>query len=114
MINKIDDGSGVLDFEDFLTVSNCSFHLDSKYKDSKYFHFIFMIFKFSGLIHNHCTLQVIGEKDDEYDIEIHYKDTFKAFSKDKDGKLKLSSIRSNIRIRFVTPTYNNLARAKVF
>ena len=29
---------------------------------------------------------MIGEKDDEYDIEIHYKDTFKAFSKDKDGK----------------------------
>ena len=37
-------------------------------------------------VHNHCTTQVIGEKDDEYDIEIHYKDTFKAFSKDKDGK----------------------------
>ena len=34
-------------------------------------------------------MQVIGEKDDEYDIEIHYKDTFKAFSKDKDGNLIL-------------------------
>ena len=35
------------------------------------------------------SLKVIGEKDNEYDIEIHYKDTFKAFSKDKDGKFKL-------------------------
>ena len=34
-------------------------------------------------------MRVIGEKDDEYDIEIHYKDTFKAFSKDKDGNLIL-------------------------
>ena len=33
--------------------------------------------------------KVIGEKDNEYDIEIHYKDTFKAFSKDKDGNFKL-------------------------
>lgn len=31
---------------------------------------------------------MIGEKDNEYDIEIHYKDTFKAFSKDKDGNFK--------------------------
>ena len=46
--------------------------------------FTFMVFKIF-LFH---TLQVIGEKDDEYDIEIHYKDTFKAFSKDKDGKFK--------------------------
>ena len=44
-----------------------------------------MILKYS-FIHNHYTWQVIGEKDDEYDVEIHYKDTFKAFSKDKDGK----------------------------
>ena len=35
------------------------------------------------------SLKVIGEKDNEYDIEIHYKDTFKAFSKDKDGNFKL-------------------------
>ena len=48
MINKIDNGSGVLDFEDFLLV--------------------------------------MGEKNRETDIEIHFKDTFRAFSKDKDGK----------------------------
>ena len=48
MINKIDDGSGGLDFEDFLLV--------------------------------------MGEKNRETDIEIHFKDTFRAFSKDDDGK----------------------------
>ena len=48
MINKIDNGSGVLDFEDFLLV--------------------------------------MGEKNKEVDIEIHFKDTFRAFSKDEDGK----------------------------
>ena len=37
MINKIDDGSGVLDFEDFLTVSNCSFHINKSTKNN---HFI--------------------------------------------------------------------------
>ena len=48
MINKIDNGSGVLDFEDFLLV--------------------------------------MGEKNRETDIEIHFKDTFRAFSKDEDGE----------------------------
>ena len=48
MINKIDNGSGVLDFEDFLLV--------------------------------------MAEKNRETDIEIHFKDTFRAFSKDEDGK----------------------------
>ena len=52
--------------------------------------FLFHIHGFQNLLVSYisCTLQVIGEKDDEYDIEIHYKDTFKAFSKDKDGKFK--------------------------
>ena len=48
MIKKIDNGSGVLDFEDFLLI--------------------------------------LGEKNRETDIEIHLKDTFRAFSKDADGK----------------------------
>ena len=48
MINKIDNGSGVLDFEDFLLV--------------------------------------MAEKNRETDIELHFKDTFRAFSKDEDGK----------------------------
>ena len=48
MINKIDDGSGRLDFEDFLLV--------------------------------------MCDKNRETDIEIHFKDTFKAFSKDDDGE----------------------------
>ena len=48
MINKIDNGSGVLDFDDFLLV--------------------------------------MGEKNKEVDIEIHFKDTFRAFSKDDDGR----------------------------
>ena len=51
MINKIDNGSGVLDFEDFLLV--------------------------------------MGEKNRETDIEIHFKDTFRAFSKDQDGKSEM-------------------------
>ena len=47
MINKIDNGSGVFDFEDFLLV--------------------------------------MREKNKETDMEIHFKDTFRAFSKDDDG-----------------------------
>ena len=50
MINKIDNGSGVFDFEDFLLV--------------------------------------MREKNKETDMEIHFKDTFRAFSKDDDGKKK--------------------------
>ena len=50
MINKIENGSGVVEFADFL---------------------LFM-----------------REKNKESDIEIHFKDTFRAFSKDKDGKSK--------------------------
>ena len=49
MINKIDTGAGVFDFEDFLLV--------------------------------------MREKNKETDMEIHFKDTFRAFSKDDDGKL---------------------------
>ena len=69
------------------------------------------------MLYNHCILQVIGEKDDEYDIEIHYKDTFKAFSKDKDGKSKQAKdTKSNVQIfviirskmDYVTPSYNKL------
>ena len=49
MINKIDTGAGVFDFEDFLLV--------------------------------------MREKNKETDMEIHFKDTFRAFSKDDDGEL---------------------------
>ena len=48
MINKIDDGSGFLDFSDF------------------------------------CL--VMGEKNKEQDQEIHFKDTFRVFSKDEEGQ----------------------------
>ena len=48
MVNKIENGSGVVDFEDFL---------------------LFM-----------------REKNKETDMEIHFKDTFRAFSKDDDGE----------------------------
>ena len=48
LINKIDDGSGTLDFNDF------------------------------------CL--VIKEKTKEVDTEIHFKDTFRVFSKDEEGK----------------------------
>ena len=48
LINKIDDGSGTLDFNDF------------------------------------CV--VIKEKTKELDTETHFKDTFRAFSKDDEGK----------------------------
>ena len=30
---------------------------------------------------------LMGEKNRETDIEIHYKDTFRAFSKDDDGEI---------------------------
>ena len=59
MINKIDNGSGVLDFEDFLLV--------------------------------------MGEKNRETDIEIHFKDTFRAFSKDQDGKLYFGKVYKEIQ-----------------
>ena len=48
LINKIDDGSGTLDFSDF------------------------------------CL--VIKEKTKELDSETHFKDTFRVFSKDEEGK----------------------------
>ena len=48
MLNKIDDGSGVMDFDDFLLV--------------------------------------MSEKGQEVDMEIHFKDAFRVFSKDKDGR----------------------------
>ena len=47
LINKIDNGSGTLDYDGFLLV--------------------------------------MREKNREADIEIHFKDTFRAFSKDEDG-----------------------------
>jgi len=47
MINKIDDGSGTLDFHDFALV--------------------------------------MGEKTKEVDLETHFKDTFRVFSKDEEG-----------------------------
>ena len=49
LINKIDNGSGTLDFNDF------------------------------------CV--VIKEKTKELDTETHFKDTFRAFSKDDEGKM---------------------------
>ena len=33
-------------------------------------------------------LHVMGEKVGELDIEIHFKDTFRVFSKDRDGEYK--------------------------
>ena len=48
MLNKVDDGSGVMDFDDFLLV--------------------------------------MREKSREVDMEIHFKDAFRVFSKDADGK----------------------------
>ena len=55
MINKIDNGSGVFDFEDFLIV--------------------------------------MREKNKETDMEIHFKDTFRAFSKDDDGRIHNIGLR---------------------
>ena len=40
----------------------------------------------SGSLDYEEFLQVMGEKNRETDIEIHYKDTFRAFSKDDDGR----------------------------
>merc|ERR1719431_2435581 len=55
MINKIDNGSGVFDFEDFLLV--------------------------------------MREKNKETDMEIHFKDTFRAFSKDDDGCIPAEELK---------------------
>ena len=54
MLNKIEDGSGVMDFEDFLLV--------------------------------------MREKSKEVDMEIHFKDTFRAFSKDEEGEVLLDCL----------------------
>ena len=51
MLNKIDDGSGGIDFEDFLLV--------------------------------------MREKSKEVDMEIHFKDAFRVFSKDEEGEFAL-------------------------
>ena len=48
MLNKVDDGSGVMDLDDFFLV--------------------------------------MREKSKEVDMEIHFKDAFRVFSKDKDGE----------------------------
>ena len=41
----------------------------------------------SGSLDYEEFLQVMGEKNRETDVEIHYKDTFRAFSKDDDGEI---------------------------
>ena len=41
-------------------------------------------------------LILMGDKNRETDIEIHYKDTFRAFSKDDDGGKVISSYVDNI------------------
>merc|ERR1719474_1038493 len=38
-------------------------------------------------------LVVLGEKNRETDIEIHYKDTFRAFSKDDDGCIPADELK---------------------
>jgi len=55
LINNIDDGSGTMDFEDFL--------------------------------------QVMKEKVREFDIEIHFKDTFRVFSKDQEGCIPADELK---------------------
>ena len=45
----------------------------------------------SGSLNYEEFLQVMGEKNRETDIEIHYKDTFRAFSKDDDGEIMIST-----------------------
>ena len=47
----------------------------------------------SGSLNYEEFLQVMGEKNRETDIEIHYKDTFRAFSKDDDGEIMISTAR---------------------
>ena len=59
MLNKIDDGSGEIDFQDFLLV--------------------------------------IREKSKEVDMEIHFKDAFRVFSKDAEGKFwSLNHLSKNL------------------
>ena len=66
MVNKIDDGSGVLDFEDFLLVATIDIRVS--------------VYAFTSV-----TTQVMREKSREMDMEIHFKDAFRAFSKDDEG-----------------------------
>lgn len=66
MVNKIDDGSGVLDFEDFLLVATIDIRVS--------------VCAFTSV-----TTQVMREKSREMDMEIHFKDAFRAFSKDDEG-----------------------------
>ena len=66
MVNKIDDGSGVLDFEDFLLVATIGIRV-------------------SVCALTSVTTQVMREKSREMDMEIHFKDAFRAFSKDDEG-----------------------------
>ena len=70
LINKIDDGTGTLDFNDF------------------------------------CV--VIKEKNKELDFETHFKDTFRAFSKDDEGDdmtrddtLQLLSFNKTFKLSFI-------------
>ena len=55
LINKIDNGTGTLNYQEFLLL--------------------------------------MGEKNRETDIEIHYKDTFRAFSKDDDGCIPAEELK---------------------
>ena len=85
MINKIDNGSGVLNFEDFQMVRQQYFEIFwiGDIFSGKLFPFVKLINKSPTKL----ISQVMGEKNRESDMEIHFKDTFRAFSKDNDGNL---------------------------
>ena len=54
----------------------------------------------------------MGEKNRESDMEIHFKDTFRAFSKDNDGNLvkkRLDSRRKEIMLKYNSGHYVELA-----
>ena len=63
MINKIDDNDNNIEVHDMIN------KIDNG----------------SGVLDFEDFLLVMGEKNKEVDIEIHFKDTFRAFSKDEDG-----------------------------
>ena len=47
----------------------------------------------TGTLNYEEFLLVMGEKNRETDIEIHYKDTFRAFSKDDDGCIPAEELK---------------------
>ena len=47
----------------------------------------------SGSLNYEAFLQLMGEKNRESDVEIHYKDTFRAFSKDDDGCIPAEELK---------------------